>query len=115
MSKLTIRLLAAALTVGTLSSPAFAQNLPTAAIEYSDLDLGSPAGVSALNRRIERAAERLCQGFLAVGPHFWSGINFRNCVRGALASARPQVDQVVARANGTRMARATPITITNGR
>ena len=115
-SKLTISLLAAGLGLFVLPTGALAQNPPTAAVDYGDLDLATPAGVASLNGRIRMAAERLCAGHRRVGTPYWANGNFRACVSLALGSARPQVDQLVAQASNIRVARRGTITVTgNGR
>jgi UrcA family protein len=41
------------------SAPAPARP-PAGSVRYSDLDLATPAGIAMLDRRIDRAVERLC-------------------------------------------------------
>jgi UrcA family protein len=84
--------------------PATASTPPLGtAVSFADLDLGTPAGVAALNRRIDGAANALCRPFRR-GPAPWGPINFRRCVNSALASTRPQVAQAIARASRTELA-----------
>ena len=41
------------------SAPTLAQP-PAGTVRYSDLDLGTPAGIAKLDRRIDRAVAQLC-------------------------------------------------------
>ena len=57
-NKSTVPAIAFALAV---PSPAIARDAgPTQAVSYADLDLTSPAGVAALDRRLDRAVDRVC-------------------------------------------------------
>jgi UrcA family protein len=102
-SKLHASLLAATLGLAVIAAPAAADVPPGAGVSYSDLDLSDPAGIEALNRRVQAAANRLCAP-QRHGPAPWGPIAFRRCVGEALASARPQVAAAVARASGTQLA-----------
>jgi UrcA family protein len=42
------------------ATPAIAQASHTVRVPYGDLNLGTPAGVAALDRRLDRAVERVC-------------------------------------------------------
>lgn len=42
------------------ATPAIAQAGHTETVPYSDLNLGTPAGLEALDRRLDRAVERVC-------------------------------------------------------
>ena len=100
---LRIGLFASAVAAALMASPASATDSPTVAVGYGDLDLGSPSGIAALNRRIESAARRLCEGHRStLGP--WGIVMYRNCFNGALASAQTQVSLAVARASGVQLA-----------
>jgi UrcA family protein len=58
MNKL-VTLTAAALAAVSFTAPATAADAGRT-VAYGDLDLGSPAGVEAFNRRIRAAAESVC-------------------------------------------------------
>ena len=61
------RLLAAALLIATGSAtPARAEVVRTAAVSYSDLDIGTAEGVRALDRRIRTIIAELCGTTLSV-------------------------------------------------
>lgn len=60
-------------------------------VRFDDLNLASPAGVAALDRRITSAARRVCdynetRGFSYIVPK-----ELTDCMTNALASARQQV------------------------
>ena len=61
-NKSTLPVIALALAALTaVPSPAIARDAgPTQAVSYADLDLTSPAGVAALDRRLDRAVDRVC-------------------------------------------------------
>lgn len=62
-------------------------------VSFADLDLRKAAGVETLNRRVEAEARRICN----VGETTARGAaDDRTCVNSVLASAKPQVDRVVA-------------------
>ena len=113
-SKLTIRLLVTTLACSLVPAPILGQTSPTAAVNYSDLDLGRNEGVATLNARVMRAAESVCAGHRTIGPPAAAIPNFHNCVRSALANARPQLQQVIAQASRPQLADRTPIRV-NGR
>jgi UrcA family protein len=58
---------------------------PSARVAYGDLDLGTQAGVSALNSRIRRAADRVCS------DNRGNPIEEARCRSQAIASANSQV------------------------
>jgi UrcA family protein len=58
---------------------------PSARVAYGDLDLGTQAGVGALNSRIRRAADRVCSD----GSRNY--IEEASCRSHAVASANSQV------------------------
>ncbi|MDQ4088006.1 MAG: UrcA family protein [Pseudomonadota bacterium] len=71
-----------------------AKPVPTAAVSFADLDLGSPAGVARLKNRIETAASGLCRTN-AVEPVDMK-VARRSCYRHALGSGFRQMDQILA-------------------
>ena len=68
--------------------------LPQAEVSYADLDLGSPSGIDALERRVRTAASRLCFGYR--GGDLEERQARRTCFTTAIASARGQMEQAVA-------------------
>lgn len=58
MHKIVVPALAA-VALAALSTPASAETL-SIEIEHTDLNLASKAGLAALERRIERAVDRIC-------------------------------------------------------
>ncbi len=58
-------------------------------VPYGDLDLQSPVGVAELNRRVDEAADYVCERLEDVAPGGEPGV--RLCAREAVRDARPQV------------------------
>jgi UrcA family protein len=92
-----------------LATPALAQNepvvseggLPIATVSYADLNIVSPAGRHALERRVMRAASGLClENSRQPLSEFAAE---RRCFSLAMAKARIDIDLAVARA-GTQLA-----------
>lgn len=76
--------LAASLPVAAAAEPVVRHEV----VHFDDLNLASPAGVKALERRINSTARRVC------GYNDSRGImpkEYRDCMDNALASARQQV------------------------
>lgn len=78
---------------------------PVAYINHGDLNLADANGIRALNRRVERAAWQLCSEHGARRLDIIAILGTRSCRRGAVASARGQIDQAIAQAGATRLAR----------
>lgn len=104
--------LAAAIAATATLAPAFAsaapaEPVPTRAVSYAHLDLGSPKGQARLDRRIRAAAEAVCPGGdLRVSVRY---LEHRQCVREAIARASSQRDRALAQAESARrIALATP-------
>jgi UrcA family protein len=98
---------ASATTVGVAIAPAHAakapeevvvtgrsNELPTAIVQYADLNLGSEAGRERLDRRIGYAARQLCGERRPVELYTWSDIDA--CHSAVQASAKPQVKALMA-------------------
>jgi UrcA family protein len=80
------------------------QSAPSERVTYTDLNLASAAGQSALERRIRLAAGRVCDfGGMQEGEAL--GANFR-CYRTAVSDGLRQMNQVVAgvRSSGDTLA-----------
>ena len=71
-------------------------------ISYSDLDVATTDGASALLRRITYASEDVCRRELGVNGYFL----WRNCVREAIARAVADVDNPLVTARYHRQAPA---------
>ena len=96
----------AALAAVLLAAPLHAQAPAAPAdqiVRSADLDLGSGAGVAALDRRLELAVETACGPTSAADP---AGYNrARLCRARLIADLRPQRDRLVAAARAaTRLA-----------
>jgi len=102
MTRTAIFLAAFAATAATVSFPAFAaETAPTAEVHYSDLNLASADGASALKVRVERAARRVCE---VSGERSLQAVaEARSCIKVAVARAAPQVELALANA-GTQVA-----------
>jgi UrcA family protein len=66
----------------------------TTRVSFADLDIGSPAGLRALNGRIDRAASRLC--IQQTRKSLQDELAERRCMSAAMSSAQAGVDQVLA-------------------
>ena len=60
-------------------------------VRFDDLNLTSPAGVQALERRISAAAKRVCNYNETRGFSYIVSKDISDCMNNALASARQQV------------------------
>ena len=96
---MTKTLILAALAATALVQPAFAEPAPPAAnvqqvVQHSDLDLRTPAGAKALERRVWRAVVAVC----GEAPHYdLAGKNdVRQCRRDTLKIASAKADLVIA-------------------
>lgn len=80
----------AALSLASASTPASAEPV-SVEVEYTDLNLSDPAGLAALDRRIERAISRVCGD----RPRQLSEVRLQQrCAAAARASANEQVARV---------------------
>ena len=82
MRKITIAALAA-LSLAAFSTPASAESR-SVAVQYADLDLDSPAGMAALEGRIQAAAQRICGKAQVRNVH--DGADQQRCIRETQAS-----------------------------
>ena len=85
----------AALSLAVISTPASAET-QSVAVQYADLNLSSPAGMAALQGRIEAAARKICGKPEVRSLH--DGLDQQHCMREAQAS----VSVEIARLTGTR-------------
>ena len=94
MSK-TLPVIGALLCAGTLILPTVghATEVNSARVVYSDLNLASAEGQSALHGRVDFAADQLC------GVGRWKGLGIQDeasaCSQDAVASAQPAVSAVI--------------------
>jgi UrcA family protein len=85
------------------ATPAIAtETARTAIVRVSDLNLASPAGVAALDQRLNRAARSVCDD-AGVRTAF-ERRDATLCRSEALARVRPNRDAMVASARGTEVA-----------
>ena len=99
MRKFIITSALTALSLAVISTPASAET-QSVAVQYADLDLTSPAGLAALEGRIEAAAKKIC-GQVEV-RRVSDGADQQRCIRETQAS----VSVEIARLTGTRPALA---------
>jgi UrcA family protein len=95
------RLLGIGMSLLAVAAPA-AATPPGIAVSFADLDLGTPAGLERLDRRIRAAAERVCAE-PGVRPLRETTAR-RHCVTAAVDQSRPQVEQAIAHRRGTAFA-----------
>jgi UrcA family protein len=88
MIRLTLISLAAAALIPT----AAIANDETADVRFDDLNLASPAGQAALERRIQTAARQVCQSATTTGSRVISARIERECK----ADVRRQVEEQMA-------------------
>ena len=102
--------LPALLFAAFLTTPALAEEPPreasalphlvtvSATVEYGDVDLRTPAGLAEVERRAARVARDMCRPqAVPAGPG--RGRVDGHCFREAMASARAQLDRVLAARN----------------
>lgn len=75
---------AVALTLLSVTAPALAAT-PAKRVAYTDLDLSSPAGVEAFNRRVRAAAKSVC-GDAPAYRSLAENLRIARCVDGAIES-----------------------------
>jgi UrcA family protein len=74
--------------------PAAETDALTTAVSFADLDIGTPAGLRALNGRIDRAASTLCvQGGR---KSLQSELAERRCMSAAMSSGQAGIEQALA-------------------
>lgn len=101
-----------AIVAAALLTPAVASaqiSGPSMAVSYADLDIGSSAGLAALNRRIRTAARQLCEPNLSVS--MLERTQRRNCYRAAIASTQGQVELAVAQRQSPAFAGRSTISV----
>ena len=115
-SNIAAAALALAMTAIVVPGAAFAQRSPITVegppldvpfeyVSYGDLNLASGSGLATLQRRVRRAASRLCLQHGAQPVH--EQMQERTCYSGAIAGANQQIGDVVAAVqDGTQLAGA---------
>lgn len=95
MNRCLVACLALAFTSASVSSICLADpsGEATLLVQYDDLDLSTPAGLKALNRRIVRAADRACLEASAPAPGEQAD---SPCIADAIASAHSQISRAIA-------------------
>ena len=93
----------AAISLAVLSTPAAAETV-SISVPYRDLDLSTPAGMAALDGRIEAATQRICGR--AEVRRVRDGVDYQRC----LQETRASVSLELAKVTGNRdvMALNTP-------
>jgi len=95
---LKISLIAAAAIIAA-AAPAFAQeqaDAPQRTVSYADLDLTSPAGIAALDQRLETAVNQVCNRDGVRDLSVWMAT--QQCRDKARSQLRPTRDALVAAA-----------------
>ena len=91
------RTLILALSLTVAGAPAFAAEQQTAEIRIADLDLSTAQGQQRLETRMKSAARSLC----STGDRGVSAKSLETqCINEVIASAKPQADRAIARAEG---------------
>ena len=90
-----LKIIPALLLAAGLPGIASAQDVPAAVhVSYHDLDLRSPAGVKALDRRLTSAVGKVCGDDLSVDV--WNKIAARRCRAAKLAEVHAMRDTLLA-------------------
>lgn len=103
--------IAALILSATLSTPALAidggvdtpSDRASVRVSHADLNLASAAGQEILDRRIKRAAEKVCG---RLNGTLRTDMKVRKCRRGAIAAAQPSRDLAISNYSGERLASA---------
>ncbi len=95
-STLLVTLAIAAGALPAQATTSHDREIVTATVSYHALNLADPTGQTTLDRRIKRAARRMCASSNSLGAAVIAS-EFR-CRREAIASARPQRDFAIATA-----------------
>lgn len=82
----TVLTLAASLAMTAFTAPLAAQETNTVAVRVGDLNLGSAAGMRAVEARIDAAARRVCGETVGVRDRAFMRI-YENCRIGAVTAA----------------------------
>jgi UrcA family protein len=74
-------------------------------VSFADLDLATPVGADALEKRIAATASSICQRLMNTSP--WGSAHDSlqeraSCVYNAVAGARPKAQQAIASAKGAK-------------
>ena len=78
----------AALSLAFITTPASAETR-SISVQYADLDLDSPAGLAALESRIQAAAQRICGRAQVRNVH--DGADQQRCIRETQASVSVEI------------------------
>lgn len=100
-SKLPAIAFACAALIATMPTSAIAQDqIRTNRVPYGDLDLTTQAGIKTLDRRLDRAVERVCE---QPGPRNLGQQRMEaKCEKQAHRNIQPKRDLAIARAAGNR-------------
>ena len=91
----------AALIAAVPSSARPGEETVTEQVPYGDLNLATAAGVEALDRRLDRAVERVC-GAVTPRGSIQQGQLIRECMKQARQSIHGQREFAIANATGNR-------------
>ncbi|MBJ7441850.1 MAG: UrcA family protein [Sphingopyxis sp.] len=92
------RTLILALSLTVAGTPAIASEQPSAEIRIADLDLATAQGQQRLETRVKSAARHLCN----TGARGVAAMTRQTqCIADAMASAKPQAERAIARAEGS--------------
>lgn len=94
MRKFVIVPALAALSLAAFATPASAET-QSVSVTYADLDLDSPAGMAALESRIEAAAKKICGRTEVRNVH--DGADQQRCVQQTQASVSVEIARLTGR------------------
>lgn len=93
MAKFALLLSGLALAASLPATAVLAEEVPTAKVEFGDLDLRSDAGVEVLDRRLKGTISRMCGD--RPGGGWIVALAAKRCVAATLADITPQRDAVI--------------------
>lgn len=71
-----------------------AEELPSAQVQYADLNLQNPAGVQALYARLGIAAAQVCESYSASAKELARSRAYKACIVEAVARAVAQINHI---------------------
>lgn len=95
--KIETLLLAGAASLLAVPAAAGGMQAPQEAVRYTDLDLTSVAGQTALNRRIDSAARSVCKMDEGRTGSMFAAPGARDCYERAKATAQTQMAELIAK------------------
>ena len=71
-------------------------------VKYPDLDLSTPSGAAALQKRIKDAATQACQQLATLYPNSTEGVGKESCVEAAVKNVMVDANKAIAAAEKSK-------------